>query len=75
MAGKSFYYLIDNLTSEKAVKISKALQAVAEVLEAKASPSQGVLEVRATRDVEAQVKIACEIAGTTFRTRMSRRLF
>jgi hypothetical protein len=75
MAGKSFYYLIDNLTSEKALKISKALQAVTDVLETKANPSQGVLEVKATRDVEAQVKMACEIAGTTFRTRMSRKSF
>jgi hypothetical protein len=75
MAGRSFYYLIDNLTSEKAVKINKALHAVTDVLETKANPSQGVLEVKATRDVEPEVKMACEIAGTTFRTRMSRSSF
>jgi hypothetical protein len=73
MAGKSFYYLIDNLTGDRAVKISNALKAVSEVLEVKASASQGIIEVKATRDVEEQVKMACSIAGTTFRTRMSRK--
>ena len=43
MAAKSFFYLIDNLTSENAVKISKALKAVSDVLDTKANPSQGVL--------------------------------
>jgi hypothetical protein len=75
MSAKSYYYLIDNLTGENALKISKALKAVSDVLDSKASPSQGVLEVKATRDVEAQVKMACEIAGATFRTRMSRKSF
>jgi len=74
MAGKSFFYLIDNLTSEKAVKISAALKAVSDVLETKAHLPQGVLEVKALHDVEAQVKMACGIAGTTFRTRVDRKV-
>jgi hypothetical protein len=73
MAGKSFYYLIDNLTQEKAAKITAALKAVSDVLETTTHLPQGVLEVKAVRDVEAQVKMACGIAGTTFRTRVDRK--
>jgi hypothetical protein len=73
MAGKSFYYVIDNLTKDKAVKIAAALKAVSDVLEILPHLTQGVLEVKALRDVEAQVKMACSIAGTTFRTRVDRK--
>jgi hypothetical protein len=75
VAGKSFYYLIDNLTTEKAQIITRALKAVSGVEDAKASPTQGIVEVKAGRDVEAQVRMACDIAGTTFRTKMSRKAF
>lgn len=73
MAGKSFYYLIDNLTREKAIRIASALKAVSDVLEVAPHLPQGVLEVKAVRDVEAQVKMACGIAGTTFRTKVDRK--
>jgi hypothetical protein len=75
MAGRSFYYLIDNLNAGNASTIATALKAVAEVLEVKTHPSHGVVEVKALRDVEAQVKMACSIAGTTLRMRLDRRPF
>lgn len=75
MAGRSFYYLIDNLNGGNAGTITKALNAVPDVLETKAHTSHGVIEVKALRDVEPQVKMACGIAGTTLRMRLNKRPF
>jgi len=32
---------------------------------------EGLVEIAANRDVETEVRMACDVAGTTFRTRVN----
>jgi len=70
---KTYYYLIDNLNPEKSVVMKRALQTVSSIESITLRPEEGLLEVIATRDVEDSVKIACDIAETTFRVRVKKR--
>ena len=70
---KTYYYLIDNLTQEKATVLKRALQTVSSIHSITLRPQEGMLEVIAARDVEDSVKIACDIAETTFRIRVKKR--
>ena len=68
--GKLYGYIVDGLTQQKAVLLEKGLRAVADVFEVSVQPSRGVVQVRARRDVEDQVRLACDISKTRFRTKM-----
>lgn len=68
--GKSFGYVVDGLTQEKAEIVEKGLRAVPDIFEVAVYPNRGVVQVRARRDVEDQIRIACDIAKARFRTRM-----
>jgi uncharacterized alpha/beta hydrolase family protein len=69
----TFYYLVDRLDSENAPVIRKSLKIVPEVNAVEVSPQQGLIEVQAKRDIEPQVKMACEVAGALFRTRVKKK--
>ena len=70
---RAFFYLIDGLTSEKAVRLKRALEQVTDIIGVIVRPSHGVLEVQSNRDVEDEVKMACSLAGTSFRVRIKKR--
>ena len=53
---KSFFYIIDNLTAERGEAIRQSLKALSEVEDARYSIQQGFVEVRAKKDVEAQLR-------------------
>ena len=69
---KSFYYIIDNLTAERGEAIRESLKALSEVDDARYSLQQGFFEVRAKKDVEAQLRLACDMFGAGFRTKMKK---
>lgn len=68
--GKRYAYIVDGLTPEKGEIIAKGLRAVPDVFEVDVLPNRGVVQVRARKDVEDQIRIACDIAKTRFRTKM-----
>ena len=71
--GKSFFYLIDNLSSDNAEQIRHSLKSLEDVDDARYSLQQGFIEVRARRDVETQVRMAAEMFGAGFRTKMKKK--
>lgn len=68
--GKRYAYIVDGLTEEKGEVIAKGLRAVSDIFEVDVMPKRGVVQVRARKDVEDQVRIACGIAKARFRTKM-----
>jgi hypothetical protein len=50
--------------------MEKGLRAIPDIYEVVVSPNRGVVEVRARKDVEDQIRIACDIAKARFRTKM-----
>jgi hypothetical protein len=70
---KRYYYLLDNLTMENAESLKKALKVTPAITGVDTKVRQGVLEVSASRDPLAAVKMACEIAGIGFRTAIKKK--
>lgn len=70
---RSFFYLIDGLTAEKGQQMKRALEQVPEVAWVIVRPVHGVIEVQSSKDPEAQVKLACSLAGTAFRVKVGKR--
>ena len=68
--GRAFHYLVDGLTAERAVILRKSLAIVADILSVEVSVGRGAVETVAVRDVEPSVRVACDVAGVTFRTRV-----
>lgn len=73
MLGKkrSYTYIVDSLTTEKASLLHRSLAVLPEIKRLNVSASRGTVEVEATRDVEDQIKMACDIARVQFRTRVT----
>ncbi|HUV07021.1 MAG TPA: hypothetical protein VMX75_04775 [Spirochaetia bacterium] len=69
---RSFYYLIDNLNTERAVKIKNALRVIPFIKQSNIRVNKGMIEVIATKNVEDQIRMACDIAGATFRTSLKK---
>ncbi len=70
---KTYYYLIDKLTSKNADAFKRALQTVDSIKSITIRPNEGMVELISTRNPEDSVKIACDIAGTQFRVRVKGR--
>jgi hypothetical protein len=70
---KSFYYVIDGLDAEKGETLKNALSPVSDIHSVTVRPREGLVEVIAVRNVEQEVKVACEVAGTSFRIRAKKR--
>lgn len=72
MIGKPqvYRYVVDMLSDESAEAISKSLRAVPDVLGVAVHPRRGLVEIKARRNLEEQVRMACGIARVTYRTRM-----
>ncbi len=68
--GKRYAYIVDGLTAEKGQVIEKGLKAIPDIFAVGVSPSRGLIEVQARKDVEDQIRIACDIAKARFRTKM-----
>ena len=69
---KRYHYIVDGLTDDSAALLQKSLTMVPEIRSSQVSASRGTVEVEASRDVADAVRVACDVAGVTFRTRMRR---
>jgi copper chaperone CopZ len=63
-------YLVDGLTEEKAQAMVSSLRNLNEVEGVDVSVSRATVRVKSKRDLEDQVKIACDIAGVKYRTKV-----
>ena len=70
---KRFYYLVDNLTQQRADVIVKGLKAVDSIEAVRVDMSQGIVEVVASRKPDDNMEAACEVAGTVLRTKIKKK--
>ena len=70
---KKYYYIVDKLNRNSVPVLKSALETVPEILEVIIRVHEGVLQVRATKDVEQQIKMTCIVSGTPFRTRIKKK--
>jgi hypothetical protein len=68
-----FFYLVDKLDSRSTAVMEKSLNMIPEIHSVSISPKQGLVEVYAKKDVEDQVKLACDVAGSIFRTKIKKK--
>lgn len=66
---KPFYYLVDGLTDENATIIKRGLDVIPYIKEVQVRVGRSMVETLAFRDVEDQVRLACEVASVHFRAR------
>ena len=63
-------YLVDGLTEEKAQAMVASLRGLDEVEGVDVSVSRSTVRIRSKRDLEDQVKLACDVAGVKYRTKV-----
>jgi len=74
MLGKTrtFTYLVDGLTPEKEAQMERGLDVVSGVSDVQVSASRSTVELKAKKDVEDKVRVACDVAGVRFRVRVKK---
>lgn len=72
---KKQYFIVDNLDKESGEVMKKSLAALPGVRGVRYDLQKGMIEVEAEKDMEAQIKLACDVAGTTFRIRVKKGQF
>ena len=70
---KRYYYLVDQLDPSRGDLIARGLNAVTSVDAVNVDLKQCIIEVVASRDPEHNVRAACEVAGTIFRTPLKKK--
>ena len=73
MRQKTFFYIVDKLTETKAESFKAALGSVPNIQSITVRPAESLVEVIATGKVDDQVRVACDAAGLTYRTRVKKR--
>jgi hypothetical protein len=69
---KSYYFLVDNATEEKAILARKALASVDVIDEILWNVRSGLLEVKAVRPVKTEVEMALSIAKLVLRREVTK---
>ncbi len=69
----SHVFLIDGLNADNAAKLRNALMISGKISEVAVKLNSGVVVVTSAGDPEAEVKMACGIAGLGFRMKVSKR--
>jgi hypothetical protein len=72
---KSYYFIIDRLTPEKALLMKRGLLELSAVTDVKVDTRTSLAEVKATRKIEEDVKTVCSLAGLELRTQIDRKDF
>ncbi len=72
---KTHTYIVDKLTEESGEKIKKALRSVDVIKSITIRPEEGTVEIISEKDLETELKIACDIAGAVFRVKVKKGLF
>ncbi len=72
---KTYRYIIDRLTPSAGEKIKKALRQIDEIKSISVHTQEGIVELVSAREVETELKIACDIAGAVFRVKLKKGIF
>ena len=70
---KSYFFIIDGLTPEKARLLKSGLLELSAVIDVKVDVLTSLAEVRASKKIEEEVKITCSLAGTELRTQINKK--
>ncbi|MCK4542122.1 MAG: hypothetical protein KAU17_07815 [Spirochaetales bacterium] len=70
---KTHYYLIDNLTSTNAEKLTVACNAIPNMADAVANVMSGVLTIKGGYIDDKAVKLACQFVGVSVRMKLKKR--
>lgn len=70
---KQYSYIIDSLSPEKGEKIKKALQNISEIKSITIDIQSGTVDLISTKDLEIELKYACDIAGASFRVQINKK--
>ena len=72
MLGKPqvYRYVVDMLTPENAEIIARSLRVIPDISGVAVHPRRGTVEIKARRDMQQLVRMACDIAEARFRTRV-----
>jgi hypothetical protein len=70
-----YYFLIDKLDHKKAEVMKKSLKTVTDIKRISINPTQRLIEIESSADIEPQVQLACNVAGTIFRRRVKEKEF
>lgn len=70
---KPYFYLVDGLTDDRARIIHKGLSIIGDIAEVQVDVTRSMVRIQGYRDVQDQVKLACDVAGAHFRSRATRR--
>lgn len=73
MRGKTFYYLVDNLSGENAGTLKAALRSVSSIESITIRPAENLVEIIAPKRMDDEVRVACDAVGLTYRTRVKKR--
>jgi hypothetical protein len=69
---KSYFFIIDNLTSQKALLLKRGLLEISAISDVKLDVHSGLIEVVASKRVGDAVQTACDLAGLMLRTQVKR---
>jgi hypothetical protein len=67
---KPFVYLVDGLDEAKAAQLKRNLEMVADIKRVAVDVGRSTVETLAYRNVEDNVKVACDVAKVRYRTRL-----
>ncbi len=70
---KSFFYVVDGLTTAKVPALKRAIQTIPGVEESIVRVDEGLVELIAGKIDEDRLRMACLIADITLRTRLRKR--
>lgn len=69
----SYVYLVDDITALKAETLRKALLINPKIADVAVKLNSGIVNITASRDPEADLKMGCSIAGCSFRMKVSKK--
>ena len=70
---KRYHYLVDGLTQSAGEVISKGLEAVESIEAVRIDVGRGMLEVVSSHTPDANVEMACNLAGAVIRTKLKKK--
>lgn len=70
---KRYFYLVDEMDSQKGDVIAKGLKAISTVEAVTIDLTQGVVEILASRNPDINIQTACDVAGTVLRTKIKKK--
>ena len=73
MIPQDYFFVVDRIDRESGAVLKRALDVVPEIRKVTVWPARGIVEIRATRDIEESLKIACRVANVGFRAKTTKR--